>query len=321
MKILVTGGAGFIGSNYVRSVVRGELLGVSDIVVVDKLTYAGSLSNLDGLPKDSYRFIQDDILNISKLEGLISQVDSIINFAAESHVDRSILDPMTFIESNIKGVSAILSVLKKFRDKRLVQVSTDEVYGSISEGSWTESSPVKPNSPYSASKASADLLALSYWKTYGLDVCITRSSNNYGRNQNLEKMIPQAITNLLLGQKVKLYGDGSNVRDWLHVDDNCRAIHNALLMGASGEIYNIGSNQEISNLELVDLILNKMGFDTSRIEKVPDRPGHDFRYSVDFSKASKFLSYSPLVKLQDGIQETINWYCENKSWWENSLKA
>lgn len=319
MRLLVTGGAGFIGSNYIRGIVDGKSPHISEIIVLDKLTYAGSLSNLEGLPPDSYQFIEDDILNVDLLERIIPKVDSIINFAAESHVDRSILDPMVFVETNVKGVAAILSVIRKYPEKRFVQVSTDEVYGSISTGSWTEESPLLPNSPYAASKASADLLVRSYRQTYGLNLCITRSSNNYGRNQNPEKMIPHAITNLLRGQKVKLYGDGSNVREWLHVDDNCSAIHKTLLHGEPGHVYNIGSNQHLSNLELVNLILEIMGFDSSHIESVPDRRGHDFRYSVDFSKASERLGFLPKVEIKRGIEETIEWYRKSQKWWKRFI--
>lgn len=319
MRLLVTGGAGFIGSNYIRSIVNGKSPHVSEIIVLDKLTYAGSLSNLGGLPDNSYQFIEGDISNVDLLERIIPKVDSVINFAAESHVDRSITNPMVFVETNIKGVAAILSVIRKYPDKRFVQVSTDEVYGSISTGSWTEESPLLPNSPYAASKASSDLIVRSYRKTYGLNVCITRSSNNYGRNQNPEKMIPHAITNLLRGQKVKLYGNGSNVREWLHVDDNCRAIHETLLKGEPGQIYNIGSDQQLSNLELVNLILEIMGLDSSHIESVADRPGHDFRYSVDFTKASERLGFLPEVKIKRGIEETITWYRENQEWWKKFI--
>lgn len=321
MRLLVTGGAGFIGSNYVRRIVDGHLKGVSNLIVLDKLTYAGTLSNLDSVPKDSFQFIQGDICDESLVSGLVDQVDSVINFAAESHVDRSISDPGRFIETNVKGTQTLLSAIKSALDKKFVQISTDEVYGSIETGSWDENCPLLPNSPYSASKAAADLITRSYFKTFGLNISITRSSNNYGPHQFPEKVIPLFITNLIDGKKVPLYGSGLNVRDWLHVDDNCRGIHEVLMKGRAGEIYNIGGGEELTNKELTKLILNAFNKSDENIEFVPDRLGHDLRYSVDCGKISSELGYKPQVQFKVGIQETIKWYRENESWWRPLKKS
>jgi len=315
MRLLVTGGAGFIGSNYVRRIIDGHLKGVSNLIVLDKLTYAGTLSNLDSVPKDSFQFIQGDICDESLVSGLVDQVDSVINFAAESHVDRSISDPGRFIETNVKGTQTLLSAIKSGLDKKFVQISTDEVYGSIETGSWDENCPLLPNSPYSASKAAADLITRSYFKTFGLNINITRSSNNYGPHQFPEKVIPLFITNLIDGKKVPLYGSGLNVRDWLHVDDHCRGIHEVLMKGRAGEIYNIGGGEELTNKELTKLILDAFNKSDENIEFVPDRLGHDLRYSVDCGKISSELGYKPQVQFKVGIQESIKWYRENESWW------
>jgi dTDP-glucose 4,6-dehydratase len=315
MRILVTGGAGFIGSNYVRRIVDGSLKGVTEVVVLDKLTYAGTLKNLESLPKDSFRFIQGDICDESLVSKLVAEIDAVVNFAAESHVDRSITDPTSFIETNIKGTHTLLEATKRAGEKRYLQISTDEVYGTIKEGSWSEDYPLLPNSPYSASKASADLITRSYFRTFGLNASITRCSNNYGPNQFPEKVIPLFITNLMDGKKVPLYGDGLNVRDWLHVDDHCRGTHSVLLNGRPGEIYNIGGGEELTNKELTNIILSAFGKGDESIEYVPDRPGHDFRYSVNIKKISSELGYSPQVKFKEGIKETIKWYQENESWW------
>jgi len=315
MRLLVTGGAGFIGSNYVRRIVDGHLKGVSNLIVLDKLTYAGTLSNLDSVPKDSFQFIQGDICDESLVSGLVDQVDSVINFAAESHVDRSISDPGRFIETNVKGTQTLLSAIKSGSDKKFVQISTDEVYGSIETGSWDENCPLLPNSPYSASKAAADLITRSYFKTFGLNINITRSSNNYGPHQFPEKVIPLFITNLIDGKKVPLYGSGLNVRDWLHVDDHCRGIHEVLMKGRAGEIYNIGGGEELTNKELTKLILDAFNKSDGSIEFVPDRLGHDLRYSVDCRKISSELGYEPQAQFKVGIQESIKWYRENESWW------
>lgn len=321
MRLLVTGGAGFIGSNYVRRIVDGHLKGVSNLIVLDKLTYAGTLSNLDSVPKDSFQFVQGDICDESLVSGLVDQVDSVVNFAAESHVDRSISDPGRFIETNVKGTQTLLSAIKSGADKKFVQISTDEVYGSIETGSWDENCPLLPNSPYSASKAAADLITRSYFKTFGLNISITRSSNNYGPHQFPEKVIPLFITNLIDGKKVPLYGSGLNVRDWLHVDDHCRGIHEVLMKGRAGEIYNIGGGKELTNKELTKLILNAFNKSDDNIEFVADRLGHDLRYSVDCGKISSELGYKPQVQFKVGIQETIKWYRENDSWWRPLKKS
>lgn len=315
MKVLVTGAAGFIGSNYLRRVVQGQLPGINEITVLDKLTYAGTLTNLESLPIDSFKFVPGDICDADLVEELTKNVDAVVNFAAESHVDRSIQGSREFVETNVLGTQTLLDSARRNEVGIFLQVSTDEVYGSIEEGSWGEDEPLLPNSPYSASKAGADLIARSYHNTYGMDVRITRCSNNYGPHQFPEKLIPLFITNLIDGRKVPLYGDGLNVRDWLHVDDHCRGIHLVLTKGRAGEIYNIGGGRELSNLELTRKILAAMGSDESQIERVPDRLGHDRRYSVDIKKISEELGYAPKVDFETGLQETIDWYRANESWW------
>jgi len=320
MRVLVTGGAGFIGSNYVRQIVTGELSGVSAVTVVDKLTYAGSRSRFSESTLKLINFVEGDIRNQDLMEKLIGNCDAIVNFAAETHVDRSISDPQIFATTNILGTSTLLEIARKQGNKRFIQISTDEVYGTLEKGSWTEDSPLLPNSPYSASKASADLICRAYSKTFELDLCITRCSNNYGPFQFPEKVIPLFITNIIEGRKLPVYGKGTNVRDWLHVDDHCRAIHLVLQRGNKGEIYNIGGGRELSNLELTKKILNILGKDESWIEFVEDRLGHDFRYSVDFQKISKQIGYTPQKDFEVGIEETINWYLENPNWWRSLKK-
>jgi dTDP-glucose 4,6-dehydratase len=318
MKILVSGAAGFIGSNFVRMIVGGELKGISEIIVLDKLTYAGVKDNL--LPAQvfpSYRFIEGDICDPALIRGLIPGIDAIVNFAAESHVDRSISGAADFVQTNIVGVQILLDAIKASGSHiRFLQVSTDEVYGSIVDGSWTENSPLLPNSPYSASKASGELLARSYNRTHGIDVVITRSSNNYGTHHFPEKLIPLFISNLIEGKKVPVYGTGENVRDWLHVSDHCRGIYSVLMNGRSGEVYNIGGGRELTNNEITSLILEAMGADESSIEYVEDRKGHDLRYSVDWTKINLELGYEPQVKFEDGLKETIEWYRDNEAWWK-----
>jgi dTDP-glucose 4,6-dehydratase len=318
LKILVTGAAGFIGSNFVRMVATGHLPGVSGIKVLDKLTYAGVKENLkpaENFP--SYQFIQGDICDPILVSQLISDVDGVVNFAAESHVDRSISGAADFVQTNIVGVQVLLDAIKASgRAIRFLQVSTDEVYGSIEEGSWTEEWPLLPNSPYSASKASGELLARSYNRTHGMDVVITRCSNNYGTHHFPEKLIPLFITNLIEGKKVPVYGTGKNVRDWLHVDDHCRGIYSVLINGRSGEVYNIGGGRELTNNEITSLILDAMRADESSIEYVEDRKGHDLRYSVDWTKINRELGYEPRVKFEDGLRETIQWYRDNEAWWK-----
>ena len=323
MRILVTGGAGFIGSNFVRMIARGALREITSVTVLDKLTYAGVLSNLaEAENLNSYRFIKGDICDSKLVKSLLDEVDAVINFAAESHVDRSIAGAEDFVQTNIVGVQVLLDAIKTSgRKVRLLQVSTDEVYGSIESGSWTEEWPLLPNSPYSASKAGGELLARSYQRTHGLDVVITRCSNNYGTHHFPEKLIPLFITNLLEGKKVPVYGSGLNVRDWLHVDDHCRGIHLALTQGKIGEIYNIGGGRELNNLEITDLILSAMGADKSSIEFVEDRKGHDLRYSVDWTKINRDLGYEPKVTFEDGLVQTVNWYKNNEAWWKPLKKS
>jgi dTDP-glucose 4,6-dehydratase len=318
MKLLVTGGAGFIGSNFVRMAAAGELEQISSITVLDKLTYAGLKENLLSVAgMSSYQFIQGDICDAKLVRSILEDIDAVLNFAAESHVDRSILGASDFVQTNIVGVQVLLDAVKASEKKiRFLQVSTDEVYGSIEEGSWTEDLPLFPNSPYSASKASGELLARAYNKTHGIDVVITRCSNNYGTHHFPEKLIPLFITNLLEGKKVPVYGDGRNVRDWLHVDDHCRGLYQVLMNGRSGEVYNIGGGQELSNIEITSFILEAMGFNETSIEYVADRKGHDLRYSVNWDKIKKELGYKPLVSFEDGLKDTINWYQENEAWWK-----
>ena len=318
MRILVTGGAGFIGSNFVRMIASGRLTGFSSVTVLDKLTYAGVEANLNSAKDiDGYRFVKGDICDPRILEELLPEIDAIVNFAAESHVDRSIAGSDDFVQTNIVGVQVLLDAIKfSKRNIRFLQVSTDEVYGSIDLGSWTEDWPLLPNSPYSASKASGELLARAYQKTHNLDVVITRCSNNYGTHHFPEKLIPLFITNLIEGKKVPVYGNGLNVRDWLHVDDHCRGIYLALTQGRSGEIYNIGGGRELNNLEITNLILESMGADETSIEFVEDRKGHDIRYSVDWTKISKELDYSPQISFENGLRDTIDWYRNNEEWWK-----
>jgi len=315
VRILVTGGAGFIGSNYVRRIADGSLDGISKITVLDKLTYAGTLTNLSDVSASAYEFIEGDICDAELVGKLVLQNDLVVNFAAESHVDRSINGAKDFVVTNVLGTQALLDAVRKSDVKTYLQVSTDEVYGSIEDGSWPETDPLQPNSPYAATKASADLICRSYFKTHGLDVRVTRCSNNYGRNQYPEKVIPLFVTNLIDNKKVPVYGSGLNVRDWLHVDDHCRGIHLALTKGKAGEIYNIGGGTELNNLELTDRILEIMGKGQESIEYVEDRKGHDIRYSVDITKISNELGYVPQVDWEVGLKETINWYQENQAWW------
>jgi dTDP-glucose 4,6-dehydratase len=318
LKLLITGAAGFIGSNFVRMISKGDLQGISSLKILDKLTYAGVKANLgSALGLYQFEFTHGDICDQSVVTELLREVDAVINFAAESHVDRSIKGASDFVQTNIVGVQVLLDAIKESgRQIRFLQVSTDEVYGSIEEGSWAEESPLQPNSPYSASKASGELLASSFNRTHGMDVVITRCSNNYGTHHFPEKLIPLFITNLIEGKKVPVYGNGKNVRDWLHVDDHCRGIHAALMKGKAGEIYNIGGGRELTNNEITSLILDAMGADESSIEYVEDRKGHDLRYSVDWTKINRELGYKPQVKFEDGLKDTIQWYRNNEAWWK-----
>jgi len=318
MRVLVTGGAGFIGSNFARRINDNSLDGIRSVLILDLLTYAGVEENLKAIKGSSnFSIFRGDVCDIDLVASLVEEVDAVINFAAESHVDRSINNSAKFISTNVVGVQVLLDAIKtSARNIRFVQVSTDEVYGSIDSGSWDENSPLLPNSPYSASKAGGELLARAYHRTHGLDVVITRCSNNYGTHHFPEKLIPLFITNLLEGKKVPVYGNGLNVRDWLHVDDHCRGIYAALMNGKSGEVYNIGGGRELTNLEITHLILEAMGADESSIEYVEDRKGHDFRYSVDWTKINRELGYEPQVKFEYGLRDTIEWYRNNREWWE-----
>ncbi len=318
MRLLVTGAAGFIGSNFVRMIAKGQIKGISSVAVLDKLTYAGVKANLSKAESISnYSFFEGDICDSKLVASVLDEVDAVVNFAAESHVDRSINGASDFVQTNIVGVQVLLDVIKATGRKiRFLQVSTDEVYGSIESGSWTENWPIQPNSPYSASKASGELLARSYNRTHGMDVVITRCSNNYGTHHFPEKLIPLFITNLIEGKKVPVYGTGENVRDWLHVDDHCRGIYSVLMNGGSGEVYNIGGGCELTNNEITSLILEAMGADESSIKYVEDRKGHDLRYSVDWTKINRELGYEPQVKFEDGLRQTIQWYQDNEAWWK-----
>lgn len=308
MRVLVTGGAGFIGSNFTRMALRGDFESITEVTVLDKLTYAGDRKNLDFADNDPhFRFIQGDICDSFVVRQALDGVDAILNFAAESHVDRSIENSTEFIRTNILGVQVLLDAALEVGVRRYLQVSTDEVYGSISEGSWTETEPLLPNSPYAASKASADLLVRAYNRTHQLNTVITRCSNNYGPNQYPEKLIPLFVSKLIKGEKVPIYGNGLNVRDWLHVDDHCRGIAMVLEKGLAGEIYNIGGGTELSNIELTKLLVEPFGKFEDFVEYVEDRKGHDLRYSVNWDKIS-IIGYRPLVDFQTGIANAIKWY-------------
>ena len=315
MKILVTGGAGFIGSHFVRRLLSEP--DVMSVIVLDNLTYAGRIENLEEFKSDSrFRFVKGDIRDIEVVEGLVKEVNYLVNFAAESHVDRSISDSSSFISTNIAGTHVLLEAVKNRTEIRYLQVSTDEVYGSISSGHWTEDSPLLPNSPYSASKASADLLVRAFNVTYGVDTVTTRCSNNFGSHQYPEKLIPLSIIKLMSGKKLQIYGNGLNIRDWLHVKDHCEGIFLALIKGRSGAVYNFGADSEKTNLEIADVILNQMGLNQSSIEFVADRLGHDLRYSVSFEKAKSELGFVPRISFEEGMKETIDWYLNNKAWWK-----
>jgi dTDP-glucose 4,6-dehydratase len=319
MKILVTGGAGFIGSHFARAVVRDTYgsLADSQVVVLDKLTYAGNPANLDPIRDDPrFSFVEGDITDARHVDEAMSGVDAVVHFAAESHVDRSINGAGEFVMTNVVGTQVLLDAAMRHKVDRFVHVSTDEVYGSIEEGSWPETHVLEPNSPYSASKAASDLIARSYARTHGLDVVITRCSNNYGPYQFPEKVIPLFITNLMDGRKVPLYGDGLNVRDWLHVDDHCRGIALVFDKGRAGEIYNIGGGIELTNRELTLMLLSACGADWDSVEMVEDRKAHDRRYSVDITKISEELGYKPRVLFEKGLSDTVAWYRNNRAWWE-----
>ena len=317
-SLLVTGGAGFIGSHFVEEVFQNQNNPFQNVVVLDLLTYSGLKSNLATFthhPK--FKFVHGDIADRKLVESTLKDfaIDYIVNFAAESHVDRSIASATPFVHTNVQGVTNLLECFRDLCKGRFIQISTDEVYGSISEGSWSESEPLAPNSPYSASKASADLMAMAFHRTYGVDLCITRCSNNYGPRQFPEKLIPLFITNLIDGQKLPLYGDGKNVRDWIHVKDHCRAVLKVLIQGQSGSVYNIGGHQEVSNLELTTKLLREFDAPESAIDYVKDRAGHDFRYSVDDSKIRNELAFANLISFEEGLRDTVHWYKSHESWW------
>ncbi|MEU7871335.1 dTDP-glucose 4,6-dehydratase [Dactylosporangium sp. NPDC049140] len=324
MRILVTGGAGFIGSHYVRTLLSGGYPAYAGaaVTVLDKLTYSGNRANLAPVQHDSaLTFVEGDICDTELVTGLMPGHDAVVHFAAESHVDRSILGAGPFVTTNVLGTQVLLDAARAAGVGRFLHVSTDEVYGSIQEGSWTEEWPLAPNSPYSASKAGSDLLALAYHRTHGMEVVVTRCSNNYGHYQFPEKVIPLFVTNLIDGGTVPLYGDGGNIRDWLHVSDHCAGIQLALEKGRAGEVYNIGGGRELTNRELTEVLLGATGRDwDSSVRYVEDRKGHDRRYSLSIDKISNELGYTPQVTFEQGIAETVAWYQGNRAWWE-PLKA
>lgn len=319
MKLLVTGGAGFIGSNFIRHILK-EHPGWH-IVNLDKLTYAGNLENLKDVEDNPrYRLVRGDIADRELVDRLFREekFDLVANLAAESHVDRSILDPVPFIETNLKGTQVLLEVARQHGIRKFLQVSTDEVYGSLGpdDPPFTEESPIRPNSPYSASKAAADLMCRAYFVTYGLPVVITRCSNNYGPYQHPEKFIPTIILNALADKPIPVYGDGQNVRDWIHVEDHCRALDLVLQKGQAGEVYNVGAKNEHNNLDIVKTILRLMNKPESLITFVKDRPGHDRRYAIEPSKIEAALSWQPRVDFTSGLKDLITWYIEHRPWWE-----
>ncbi|MFH1664817.1 MAG: dTDP-glucose 4,6-dehydratase [Candidatus Omnitrophota bacterium] len=309
----MTGGCGFIGSNFIHFMLDKY----DDVAIVnlDKLTYCGNPENMSDVSGDTrYSFVEGDICDRAAVKSLAKGADAVVNFAAETHVDRSIKYPDDFLRTNVSGVNVLLEAAREAGIRRFIQIGTDEVYGSVKEGFSKEDDPLKPNSPYSATKAAGDLLALAYHATYGLPVIVVRSSNNFGPYQYPEKAIPLFVTNLLDGKKVPLYGDGSNIREWLYVEDNCAAIDLVLRKGAGGEIYNIGGGGQITNLELTDMILSVMAQDNSCVEHVADRPGHDKRYALDSSKV-KELGWAQSPDLLRDLEKTVKWYRNNESWW------
>jgi dTDP-glucose 4,6-dehydratase len=318
MRILVTGGAGFIGSHYVRTVLADGFPGLAggSVTVLDKLTYSGNLANLDGvLGSRRLTFVRGDICEPALLADVVPGHDLVLNFAAETHVDRSISGAAPFVATNVAGVQTLMQACLEAGVPRVVQVSTDEVYGSIAVGSWTEDAPLDPNSPYSAAKAGGDMIAQAYHRTHGLNVVTTRCCNNYGPYQYPEKVIPLFITNLLDGGLVPLYGDGGNVREWIHVDDHCRGIQLAAERGTAGRVYHIGGDVELVNKDLTGRLLEACGAGWESVEYVEDRKGHDRRYSLDDS-ALRALGYAPQTPFGDGLAETVRWYERNRSWWE-----
>lgn len=317
MRILVTGGAGFIGSNYVRLVLEET---DDQVINFDLLTYAGNLANLDGYQDHPrYQFVRGDITDRASVAQVMTahQIDAVVHFAAESHVDRSVEGPEVFVRTNILGTEILLEEARRHGVQRFVMVSTDEVYGSLgTEGMFTEDTPLAPNSPYAASKASSDLLCRAFFKTFDFPVMITRCSNNYGAFQFPEKLIPLMLANALEDKPLPVYGDGQNVRDWLYVDDHCRALDLVLRQGKPGEVYNIGGCNEMKNLDLVELLVDKLGKSRDLITFVKDRPGHDLRYAIDATKIMTTLNWAPSVEFPEGLARTIDWYLDNRPWWE-----
>ena len=316
MRVLVTGGCGFIGSNFVRLLLENT---EHEVVNLDALTYAGNRENLKEYVDDGrYTFVHGRIEDRKLVKGIVEGVDCVVNFAAETHVDRSILEPSPFLTTNIMGTQALLEACRSAEVKKFVHISTDEVYGSLEadDGKFTEDLPLLPNSPYSASKASADLLARAYFVTYGLPVIIVRPSNNYGPYQFPEKFIPLAITNLLEDKPIPIYGDGRNVRDWLYVEDCARGIYEILRKGREGEVYNLGGENEMRNIDVARYILEIMDRDESYLKFVPDRPGHDYRYALDNTKIRREVDWRPKVSFEEGIKKTIEWYRQNTWWWK-----
>ncbi|MFG2942367.1 dTDP-glucose 4,6-dehydratase [Streptomyces sp. NPDC048282] len=317
MRLLVTGGAGFIGSAYVRTVLAGGYAGYEDasVTVLDKLTYAGNRANLPER-HEQLDFVEGDVCDTDLLRQLLPGHDAVVHFAAESHVDRSIADPSAFVRTNVVGTQTLLEACLRTGVERVVHISTDEVYGSIASGAWTEEWPLAPNSPYAASKASSDLLVRAYARTHGLDVSVTRCSNNYGTHQHPEKLIPLFVTRLLRGETVPLYGDGSNVREWLHVSDHCAAVQLVLTRGRAGEVYNVGGGTEHTNRQVTDLLLRLCGASPGQVRYVTDRKGHDLRYALDDSKIRDELGYAPRVPFEEGLADVVDWYRANPDWWQ-----
>ncbi|MEU2228225.1 dTDP-glucose 4,6-dehydratase [Streptomyces sp. NPDC018347] len=322
MRLLVTGGAGFIGSHFTRTLLEGGYPGheTSRVTVLDKLTYAG---NRDNLPAAHPRleFVRGDICDAELLARVLPGHDAVVHFAAESHVDRSVAEASAFVRTNVLGTQTLLDAALAAGTERFVHVSTDEVYGSIAEGTWTEDSPLLPNSPYAASKASSDLIVRAYHRTHGLNASITRCSNNYGPHQHPEKLIPLFVTNLLEGLPVPLYGDGRNVREWLHVDDHCRAVALVLDRGRAGGVYNVGGGDERTNRAVTERLLDLCGADWSRVRHVPDRKGHDLRYALDDGRIREELGYAPRVPFEQGLADVVAWYRDNPGWWKAARSA
>jgi dTDP-glucose 4,6-dehydratase len=323
MTILVTGGCGFIGSNFIRYMLKEH--STYSLVNIDKLTYAGNLENLEGIEESgNYHFVRGDICERDLVASAVKEheIEVIINFAAESHVDRSILGPDIFVQTNIGGTNVLLDVAREFSIRRFIQISTDEVYGSLgATGKFSESTPLHPNSPYAASKASADLLVHAYHHTFGLPAIVTRCSNNYGPYQFPEKLLPLMISRAMENKEVPVYGDGLNVRDWLYVIDHCRAIDIVLHKGIAGEVYTIGGNNEWKNIDIVRFVLRELGKPESLMTFVKDRPGHDRRYAIDATKISRELGWSPAVSFEAGIRKTLDWYLHNESWWKRIISG